>query len=169
MLKTLAVDQGLLPASGAGLGLGLGLLDAAALLGRLAGRRRCGCCPWSSKFGRNASRGLLPPAVGPPSLAELGAVDEGLRQRMLAMFPPPPPPPPTDGEPEAGASNEQEQGRQRLPSLHGVIVELDGRFITEVTHTAAMFAELFPPGGRKRLVKVGRCWGGSWVRASGGL
>lgn len=35
-----------------------------------------------------------------------------------------------------------------------VIIELDSRFLTELTHTAAMFAELFEPGGRKRLVKV---------------
>ena len=35
-------------------------------------------------------------------------------------------------------------------------MELDSRFLTELTHTAALYAELFEPGGRKRLVKVGR-------------
>lgn len=83
-------------------------------------------------------------------VAELGAADEGLRQRMHAMFPP------------AAASSEpvpQQQpggssGSRELPSLHAVVVQLDGKFITEITHTAALFAELFPPGGRKRLIKV---------------
>lgn len=82
----------------------------------------------------------------PPCPAELGAVDEGLRQRMHAMFP-------------AAGSASGDGDQQRLPSLHAVIVELDGRFITEITHTAALFAELFPPGGRKRLVKVRQRWG----------
>ena len=75
--------------------------------------------------------------------------------------------------PGAGSSGSQQQGAQPpasssssnsssnssssssgLPSLHAVVVQLDGKFITEITHTAALFAELFPPGGRKRLIKV---------------
>lgn len=56
-----------------------------------------------------------------------------------------------------------EGGAGSSPSLHDVVVQLDGRFITEITHTAGLFAQLFPPGGRKRLVKVGTppfadCW-----------
>jgi hypothetical protein len=76
----------------------------------------------------------------------VGGADEALRRKMLAMFPAE-----TDGAP---------------PSLHDVVVQLDGRFITEITHTAALFAQLFPPGGRKRLVKVGR---GEAVQAAAGL
>ena len=88
---------------------------------------------------------------------------------MLAMFP---------ASPEGGGSGSSSSssrvdgsgggGGSALPSLHAVIVALDGRFITEITHTAALFAQLFPPGGRKRLVKVPplppphldtlRCW-----------
>ena len=80
-------------------------------------------------------------------------MDEGLRRRMLEMFRP-------AGEPAAPLSGSAAilggggGGQAPLPSLHAVIVELDGRFITEIMHTAALFAELFPPGGRKRLVKV---------------
>lgn len=93
---------------------------------------------------------------------ELGSVDEGLRRRMLEMFRP-------AGEPAAPLSGSAAilgggGGQAPLPSLHTVIVELDGRFITETTHTAALFAELFPPGGRKRLVKVR----GGGKRAGGG-
>ncbi|KAL4420694.1 hypothetical protein ABPG75_010350 [Micractinium tetrahymenae] len=98
-------------------------------------------------------KGLLSPA-------ELGAVDEGLRQRMLAMFPPPSAEEAAQGQDggEGGAASvtAAQQGTQQLPSLHRVIVELDGKFITELTHTAALFAELFPPGGRKRLIKMSR-------------
>lgn len=120
----------------------------------------------------------LPPRPHPaPPLAELGAVDEGLRRRMLDMFRP-------AGEPVAPPSGSAAilggggGGQAPLPSLHAVIVELDGRFITEITHTAALFAELFPPGGRKRLVKVrqgpgaaeGRAgrWGGRAAAREGG-
>ncbi len=46
---------------------------------------------------------------------------------------------------------------QSAPGLQRVIVELNSRFITELTHTAATFAELFEPAGRKRLVKVRGC------------
>ena len=45
---------------------------------------------------------------------------------------------------------------EELPPLYKVIVELDSRFLTELTHTAAIYAQLFEPGGRKRLVKVGQ-------------
>lgn len=81
------------------------------------------------------------------AFAELGAVDESLRSRMAEWFP---------GE--------------QLPPLQKVIVELDSRFLTELTHTAAMYAQLFEPGGRKRLVKVwaGRMQGSAPGRAAGG-
>lgn len=117
-------------------------------------------------------------------------MDEGLRQRMLAMFPPT-----KGGEPGADAdgaaagtgtnsSTAAGPGASQLPTLHAVIVELDGKFITELTHTAALFAELFPPGGRKRLIKVcatrldtaggacsrgeGRCRESQWKGGSSG-
>lgn len=87
-------------------------------------------------------------------------MDEGLRQRMLAMF-----------RPAAGGdgdgNGDGDGSPAALPSLHRVVVELDGRFITEITHTAALFAELFPPGGRKRLVKV-RAGGGGGRRGLAG-
>lgn len=61
-------------------------------------------------------------------------MDEGLRQRMLAMFPPPSADDAADGqdgaEGGAASSDGQQQGGQQLPSLHRVIVELDGKFIT---------------------------------------
>ncbi len=71
---------------------------------------------------------------------------------MHSMFPP------TTGLPQDEAtslsSSAPSDSNGRLPSLHAVVVQLDSKFITEITHTAALFAELFPPGGRKRLVKV---------------
>lgn len=136
------------------------------------------------------------PLCPPARRAELGTVDEGLRQRMLAMFPPSAAEEAAEGQAggEGGAATGTglQQAGQQLLSLHRVIVELDGKFITggcckqsgkgqrtaqctaqaplqhsnkqvectpptsaELTHTAALFAELFPPGGRKRLIKVG--------------
>ncbi|GAB4820337.1 hypothetical protein N2152v2_007383 [Parachlorella kessleri] len=65
--------------------------------------------------------------------SELGSVDESLRQKVAEWFP---------GE--------------ELPPLDKVIVELDSRFLTELTHTAAIYAQLFEPGGRQRLVKMAR-------------
>jgi hypothetical protein len=90
--------------------------------------------------------------------AELGAVDEGLRQRMHAMFPATAAPaaPAASGSSGSGLAAPSSGGEGSLPSLHAVVVQLDGKFITEITHTAALFAQLFPPGGRKRLVQVWR-------------
>lgn len=96
-------------------------------------------------FVRSAATAACPLPVPPsypthpphPVAAELGSVDESLRARMAEWFPPG----------EGGA----------LPPLSKVIVELDSRFLTELMHTAALYAELFEPGGRKRLVKVRLC------------
>lgn len=70
----------------------------------------------------------------PCCFAELGSVDEALLQRMLAMFPPPPAEEAAGGqeggEGGAGSGEGLRQGDQQLPSLHRVIVELDGKFIT---------------------------------------
>lgn len=67
------------------------------------------------------------------AVAELGAVDESLQEKMHQWFP---------GE--------------ELPSLYTVLIGVDSRFLSELTHTSALYSELFEPGGRKRLVKV-RC------------
>ncbi|KAI3430892.1 hypothetical protein D9Q98_009301 [Chlorella vulgaris] len=95
--------------------------------------------------------GLLSPG-------ELGAVDEGLRQRMHAMFPATAAPaaPAASGSSGSGLAAPSSGGEGSLPSLHAVVVQLDGKFISEITHTAALFAQLFPPGGRKRLVQMCR-------------
>ena len=71
------------------------------------------CFPFVGSSPCLASLDTAPHPHAPPPPAELGSVDEGLRQRMLAMFPP-----------AEGAA------LGTLPSLHAVIVELDGRFIT---------------------------------------
>ena len=151
MLKTLAVERGLLsPAGGVGCGGCRGsLLSRRMVTGMvcvecLVPLNQLGCC--SSPLDPQLASLPTGPAI------ELGSVDEGLRRRMLEMFRP-------AGEPAAPLSGSAAilgsgGGQAPLPSLHAVIVELDGRFITETTHTAALFAELFPPGGRKRLVKV---------------
>lgn len=65
-------------------------------------------------------------------------MEEPLRQSAEAWFPHGP------GDP--------------APSLDAVAVALDTRFLTELTHTAASFGELFEPDGRPRLLKV------SWQR-----
>lgn len=132
MLKMLAVDKGLLNPTGLSCCLGSVLLTVLHWLEK---------CLTLLLYGRLA--------------AELGVVDEGLRQRMHAMFPAAAPP--QEGatmDSGAPASSAPPRSNGPLPSLHAVVVQLDSKFITEITHTAALFAELFPPGGRKRLVKV---------------
>jgi hypothetical protein len=73
---------------------------------------------------------------------------------MHAMFPPAAASSSDSSEPAPQQQPGSSSGSGGLPSLHAVVVQLDGKFITEITHTAALFAELFPPGGRKRLIKV---------------
>ena len=46
-------------------------------------------------------------------------------------------------------------GWERLADLAGFAVALDSRFLTQLAHTSANFADLFPREGRKQLVKVG--------------
>ena len=93
-------------------------------------------------------------------------MDEALQARMLAIFPPASAAQQQEQQQAAGDGQGGGSPRRRLPTLHAVIVELDGRFITELTHTAALFSELFEAAGRKRLVKVGGRWGGGgWGRS----
>lgn len=40
------------------------------------------------------------------------------------------------------------------PSLSAFMVQLDQRFLTQLAHTAAHFAQLFPGAPRKQLLKV---------------
>ncbi len=40
------------------------------------------------------------------------------------------------------------------PSLSRFVVELDQRFLTELTHTTVLFNELFDQSGRRQLLKV---------------
>ena len=45
-------------------------------------------------------------------------------------------------------------GEGRPATLAGFVVALDERFLTQLAHTGANFADLFPRAGRKQLVKV---------------
>ncbi len=45
-------------------------------------------------------------------------------------------------------------GEGRPATLAGFVVALDERFLTQLAHTGANFADLFPREGRKQLVKV---------------
>lgn len=47
-----------------------------------------------------------------------------------------------------------EVGGEQRPSLDAFLVQLDQRFLTQLAHTGAHFADLFPGASRKQLLKV---------------